>query len=129
MDVFDAKADVMALLAVLGVSAGAVQLVPGGPDFLHPGRSATLQFGPKNVVGWFGELHPRVLESFDATGPVAAFEIELDSLPAPKARPTKARPKLDLSDFQPVERDFAFIVDKDVKQPILSRRRRARTAT
>ena len=115
VDVFDAKADVMALLAVLGMSASAVQLVPGGPDFLHPGRSATLQFGPKNIVGWFGELHPRVLEAFDATGPVAAFEIVLDSLPAPKARPTKARPKLDLSDFQPVERDFAFIVDKDVK--------------
>jgi phenylalanyl-tRNA synthetase beta chain len=115
VDVFDAKADVMALLAVLGVAAGAVQLVPGGPDFLHPGRSGTLQFGPKNVIGWFGELHPRTLEAFDAAGPIVAFEILLDALPAPKARPTKARPKLELSDFQPVERDFAFIVDKDVK--------------
>ncbi|WP_296711393.1 phenylalanine--tRNA ligase subunit beta [Rhodoblastus sp.] len=115
VDVFDAKSDVLAVLAVLGVSASAVQIVPGGPDFLHPGRSATLQFGPKNVVGWFGELHPSVLEAFDAAGPVVAFEIVLDALPAPKARPTKARPKLELSDFQPVERDFAFIVDKTVK--------------
>ena len=115
VDVFDAKADGLALLAALGVAANAVQIVPGGPDFLHPGRSATLQFGPKNIVGWFGELHPRVLETVDATGPLAAFEITLDLIPPPKARPTKAKPKLDLPDFQPVERDFAFIVDKSVR--------------
>ena len=115
VDAFDAKADALALLAALGVAANAVQIVPGGPDFLHPGRSATLQFGPKNIVGWFGELHPRVLEALDATVPLAAFEITLDLIPPPKARPTKAKPKLDLPDFQPVERDFAFIVDKSVK--------------
>jgi phenylalanyl-tRNA synthetase beta chain len=115
VDVFDAKADALALLSSLGVAAGAVQVVPGGPDFLHPGRSATLQFGPRNIAGWFGELHPRVLELFDATGPLVAFEIILDALPPPKARPTKAKPKLDLSDFQPVERDFAFIVDQSVR--------------
>jgi phenylalanyl-tRNA synthetase beta chain len=113
--VFDAKADALALLAALGVASGAVQIVPGGPDFLHPGRSATLQFGPKNIVGWFGELHPRVLEAFDATGPLVAFEITLDLIPPPKARAVKAKPKLDLSDFQPVERDFAFIVDQSVR--------------
>ena len=115
VDVFDAKADVMALLATLGVAANAVQTVPGGPDFLHPGRSATLQFGPRNIVGWLGELHPRVLELFDTSGPLVAFEITLDLIPPPKAKPTKAKPKLELSDFQPVERDFAFIVENSVK--------------
>ena len=115
VDVFDAKADALALLASLGVAGGAVQVVPGGPDFLHPGRSATLQFGPRNIAGWFGELHPRVLELFNASGPLVAFEIILDALPPPKARPTKAKPKLELSDFQPVERDFAFIVDQSVR--------------
>ncbi len=115
VDAFDAKADVLALLASLGVAPGAAQVVSGGPDFLHPGRSATLQFGPRNIAGWFGELHPRVLESFDVSGPLVAFEVTLDALPPPKARPTKAKPKLDLSDFQPVERDFAFIVDQSVQ--------------
>ena len=96
VDVFDAKRDAMALLSALGVNLGAVQIVPGGPAFLHPGRSATLQFGPKNVVGWFGQLHPRTLEALDAEGPIVAFEIMLDAVPAPRAQPdqgeAEARP-------------------------------------
>ena len=39
---------------------------------------------------------------------------QLDAPPLPKARATKARPALTLSPFQPVERDFAFIVDADI---------------
>ena len=111
-DMFDAKGDALDLLDALGVAAGAVQTVPGGPAFLHPGRSATLQFGPKNVVGWFGELHPRACEALDVEGPMVAFEIVLDAVPAPKARPTKARAKLVRSEFMPVERDLAFVVSE-----------------
>ncbi len=95
VDIFDAKRDAMALLSALGVNANAVQVVPGGPSFLHPGRSATLQFGPKTVVGWFGQLHPSACEALDAEGPIVAFEITLDAIPAPKTKPTKAKPKLD----------------------------------
>jgi len=102
----------MALLGALGVATGGLQIVPGGPSWMHPGRSATLQFGPKAVVGHFGELHPRALKALDAEGPIAAFEIILDMLPAPKAKPTKIKPKLELSDLQPLSRDFAFIVDR-----------------
>ncbi len=87
-----------------------MQIVPGGPAFLHPGRSATLQFGPKNVAGWFGELHPGALEALDAEGPLVAFEIVLDAIPPAKARPTKAKPKLERSEFMPVSRDLAFVV-------------------
>src|SRR5208282_3171198 len=82
VDAFDAKSDAMALLAALGIAASAVQVVPGGPPFLHPGRSASLQFGPKTQAGWFGELHPSALEALDAEGPIVAFEIVLDALPA-----------------------------------------------
>ncbi len=109
---FDAKEDGIALLGALGVATGGLQVVSGGPAWFHPGRSATLQFGPKAVIGWFGELHPRALNVMDVEGPVAAFEIILDMLPAPKAKPTKIKAKLDLSDLQPVSRDFAFIVDR-----------------
>jgi phenylalanyl-tRNA synthetase beta chain len=114
VDAYDAKSDALALLAALGVAANAVQIVPGGPAFLHPGRSATLQFGPKNVAGWFGELHPATLEALDAEGPLVAFEIVLDAIPPGKARPTKAKPKLERSEFMPVSRDLAFVVAESV---------------
>ena len=115
VDVFDAKRDAMTLLSALGVSPGAVQVIPGGPAFLHPARSATLQFGQKTVIGWFGQLHPGALEAMDADGPIVAFEIILDAVPAPKARPTKTKPKLDRSDFMAVERDLAFVIDAAVR--------------
>jgi phenylalanyl-tRNA synthetase beta chain len=110
VDAYDAKSDALALLAALGVAANAVQIAPGGPAFLHPGRSATLQFGPKTKAGWFGELHPSTLEALDAEGPLVAFEIVLDAIPPAKARPTKAKPKLERSEFMPVSRDLAFVV-------------------
>ena len=115
VDIFDAKRDAITLLSAFGVGANAVQIVPGGPAFLHPGRSATLQFGPKAVLGWFGQLHPSALEALDAEGPIVAFEIILDAVPGPKARPTKTKPKLDRSDFMPVDRDLAFVVDAAVR--------------
>jgi phenylalanyl-tRNA synthetase beta chain len=114
VDAFDAKADVLALLAALGIPAGGLQIVAGGPAWFHPGRSGILQFGPKNVVGAFGEVHPKVLKALDLKGPLVAFELNLDALPPPKAKPTKMKPKLNLPDFQPLTRDFAFVVGRNV---------------
>jgi phenylalanyl-tRNA synthetase beta chain len=115
VDAFDAKSDAMALLSTLGVAINGLNVVQGGPAWMHPGRSATLQFGPKAVIGYFGELHPRALETLDASGPLCAFEIILDDLPAPRAKPTRAKAKLEISDFMPVERDFAFVTPRETK--------------
>jgi phenylalanyl-tRNA synthetase beta chain len=115
VDAFDAKADALAVLAAAGAPAQALQVVPGGPPWFHPGRSGTIQIGPQNVLGHFGELHPRALETLDAEGPLVAFEVILEKIPEPKAKATRARPVLELSAFQPVERDFAFVVDRAVK--------------
>jgi phenylalanyl-tRNA synthetase beta chain len=115
VDVFDVKADAFAVLAAAGAPMQALQVVPGGPSWLHPGRSGTIQIGPQNVLGHFGELHPRTLAALGAEGPLVALEIILDRVAEPRARPTRAKPLLELSPFQPVERDFAFIVDRDVK--------------
>jgi phenylalanyl-tRNA synthetase beta chain len=90
-------------------------VTPGGPAWLHPGRSGTIQMGPKNVLGYFGELHPRTLAALRAEGPLAGFEVILEAIPEPKAKATRAKPVLELSPFQPVERDFAFVVDRSVK--------------
>lgn len=114
-DAFDAKSDAFAVLAAAGAPMQALQVMPGGPAWFHPGRSGTIQMGPQNVLGHFGELHPRMLAALGAEGPIAAFEVILDKIPEPKAKPTKAKPVLDLSPFQPVTRDFAFIVGRDVK--------------
>ena len=114
-DAFDVKADAMAVLAAAGAPQQALQVVPGGPSWLHPGRSGTIQIGPQNVLGFFGELHPRTLEALNAEGPLAAFEVFLDRIPEPKGKPTRAKPLLELSPFQPVTRDFAFVVDRNVK--------------
>ncbi|SFM59867.1 phenylalanine--tRNA ligase subunit beta [Methylobacterium pseudosasicola] len=114
VDVFDAKADALALLGSLGVPTGGLQVTAGGPSWLHPGRSGTLRFGPKSEIGWFGEVHPRTLQALDLKGSLVAFEIVLDALPLPKHKPTKAKPTLALSEFQPLSRDFAFVVGRDV---------------
>jgi phenylalanyl-tRNA synthetase beta chain len=114
-DAFDAKADALAVLAAAGAPMQALQIVPGGPQWLHPGRSGTIQMGPQNVLGSFGELHPRALEALRADGPLMAFEVILDRIPPAKQRPTRAKPVLELSPFQPVSRDFAFIVERTVK--------------
>lgn len=111
---FDAKADAFAVLSALGVPLANLQIVPGGPEWFHPGRSGLIQLGPKNVIGAFGEVHPAVLEAVGAEGPVAAFEVLLDDIPAPKLRSTKTKPKLELPEFMPVQRDFAFLADQSV---------------
>ncbi|MEH2481216.1 phenylalanyl-tRNA synthetase beta chain [Nitrobacteraceae bacterium AZCC 2146] len=118
-DALDAKADAFAVLAAAGAPMQALQIVPGGAaqgvSWLHPGRSGTIQIGPQNILGTFGELHPRALEALGADGPLMAFEVILDRIPDAKQRATRAKPTLELSAFQPVSRDFAFIVDRSVK--------------
>jgi phenylalanyl-tRNA synthetase beta chain len=111
----DAKADAFAVLSAAGAPMQALQIAPGGAPWLHPGRSGTIQIGPQNVLGYFGELHPRALEALGADGPLAAFEVILDRIPDAKQKPTRAKPVLELSAFQPVSRDFAFIVDRTVR--------------
>jgi phenylalanyl-tRNA synthetase beta chain len=114
-DALDAKADAFAVLASTGAPMQALQIVPGGANWLHPGRSATIQIGPQNILGYFGELHPRTLEALGADGPLLAFEVILDRIPDARQKSTRAKPLLELSAFQPVSRDFAFIVDRSVR--------------
>jgi len=115
VDAFDAKADALAVLAAAGAPAQALQVVPGGPAWFHPGRSGTIQIGPQNVLGHFGELHPKTLEALGAEGPLVAFEVILERIPQPKAKATRAKAVLELPAFQPIERDFAFVVERNVR--------------
>ena len=119
VDVFDAKADALAVLDAIGAPAGALRTAAEAPAWFHPGRSGVLRLGPR-VLATFGELHPRVVADAEAAGPVAAFEILLEDAPEPRAG-TAARPRLDLSPYQPVRRDFAFSLDAGVPAERLAR--------
>ena len=111
MDAMDAKADLWAALAAIEVPLDSLTITADAPGFYHPGRSGTVRQGPKTVIGRFGELHPRVIAGLDLPGPMVAFELDLDAVSDPKRR-RKAAP--DLSAFQPLRRDFAFLVDRVV---------------
>jgi phenylalanyl-tRNA synthetase beta chain len=88
-----------------------LQISTDAPGWYHPGRSGSLRLGP-TVLAYFGELHPRVAQALGAKETVTVFEVHLDLVPMPRAKAGKARPLLKLSPFQPVTRDFAFVVDK-----------------
>ena len=108
VDLYQVKSDALAALAAMGAPAENVQIAAEPPAWFHPGRGGVIRLGP-NVLGAFGELHPAVIEALDARLPIAGFEVFLDAVPEPRAGRTK--PALQLSVFQPIERDFAFVVD------------------
>jgi phenylalanyl-tRNA synthetase beta chain len=113
VDLFDAKADAEAILAAIGAPAK-VQILRNGASWWHPGRHGQICLGPKKVLGVFGELHPKVLREMDIKGAAVAFTIRPDEVPQPKNR-TATRPALVVSEFQAVERDFAFFIDASVE--------------
>jgi phenylalanyl-tRNA synthetase beta chain len=119
--VFDAKADAIAALEACGAPVDRLQIEAGGPAWYHPGRSGLIKLGPKVVLGHFGEFHPKTLEVLDVSGPLCGFEVFIDAVPEPKAKPTRTKPRLDLSAFQMVKRDFAFVVDRTVEAGTLTR--------
>ncbi|SFI73077.1 phenylalanyl-tRNA synthetase beta subunit [Phyllobacterium sp. CL33Tsu] len=113
--VFDAKADALAVLEACGAPVDKLQIESGAPGWYHPGRSGVIKLGPKVVLGTFGEFHPKTLETLDVGGTLCGFEVFIDAIPEPKLKATRTKPALNLSDFQALRRDFAFIVDKGVE--------------
>ncbi|WP_373475230.1 phenylalanine--tRNA ligase subunit beta [Sphingorhabdus sp.] len=112
-DAFDAKAEVQALLSAAGVAVETLMVMGEAGAHYHPGQSATLRMGPKNILAAFGALHPVTAKAFDLDGPVMAAEIFLDAIPVKKStgfmRAAFTPPAL-----QAVTRDFAFLVAEDV---------------
>ena len=112
VDVFDVKGDVIALLEVLGAPVANLQTSVDAPDWYHPGKSGVLRLGP-NTLAYFGEIHPTVLRTMSVDYPIMAFEVFLNNLHSPRSKgPNRALLKLE--PLQPVKRDFAFILDKEI---------------
>ena len=114
VDVFDAKADALAVLEDLGAPAAKLQAIAEAPAWYHPGRSGVLCLGPKNKLAYFGEIHPGLLKRMGIKGQIIGFEIFVDALPKPKAKPSARKPHLNLPQLHTVDRDFAFVVNDDV---------------
>jgi len=121
VDAFTVKADAEAVLRAVGAKIDTAQVTADAPPWYHPGRSGVIRLGQKNILACFGEIHPAICASLDVKGPLAAFEIMLENIPFPKAKGGNSRGPLRASDFQAVERDFAFVVDRDVKAADLIR--------
>jgi phenylalanyl-tRNA synthetase beta chain len=127
VDLWDARADAEAALAAIGAPSS-LMVLRTAPAWFHPGRSAVLSLGPKTPLAAFGELHPRVLRALDLKGPAVAFTLHLEALPFPKSR-AATRPPLATSDLQPVERDFAFVLDARTEAETVLRAARAADKT
>ncbi len=120
-DVFDAKADAMAALEALGMPTANLQVASPAPGWYHPGRSGVITLGPKTVLAHFGELHPKVLKALDVKSRAVGFEVFIDALPKPKRKSGASRPAYSPSPFNPITRDFAFVMDEAVEAQTLIR--------
>ena len=113
-DIYKVKADCLAALEATGVQVQSLQTYNDAPKWFHPGRSGVFRLGPKNTLAEFGEIHPRVLKEMDVKGPIYGFEIALDNIPVGKNKATKTKPALVTSEFLPLTRDFAFLLDQEI---------------
>jgi phenylalanyl-tRNA synthetase beta chain len=110
VDPFDVKADCLAVLKAVAMDSETLQITASTPDWYHPGRSGAILLGSKTILAYFGEIHPRVLAQMDIQDTIVGFELFLDAVPSLRS---KNKP-LKVSPYQPLERDFAFVVDQEV---------------
>ena len=113
IDIFDVKADLLETLTAIEININNLSISRDTPSYYHPGRSGSIKMGPKNIVGFFGEIHPSILSNMGFRSRAVAFELFLDNIPLPKTGKGFTKEFLELSPYQAVERDFAFTVDID----------------
>ncbi len=109
VDIFDAKADLIAALEFFNVNCDSLTIEKVGKEYYHPGKSGTFSFEGK-ILGYFGELHPNILDLFGIKQKVVGFEMVLENInnvPINKKKFTDYK-------YQSVKRDFAFIINKDI---------------
>ncbi|MCH9851890.1 MAG: phenylalanine--tRNA ligase subunit beta, partial [Alphaproteobacteria bacterium] len=112
-NLFDIKTDMMAVIEAIGFDAQKFKITNDAPDYYHPGQSGSVMLG-KNIIAHFGTLHPLVARDFTLKKTVSMGEIFIDNLPIPKSSKGKAKIKLQASAYQPVMRDFAFVLDENI---------------
>ena len=118
VDVFDIKRDVIQTLVEAGYNSEKFFIDSETPNYYHPGKSGRLFLnrGKDQIAAYFGEIHPNILKKIDIkTETLVGFEIFVDNLKLPKKTLKDQKTKFQVSDYQKSERDFAFIVNKEIK--------------
>ncbi len=114
-DVFDIKNDAIRTLNEIGIDNSKIVVSNKSKKWYHPGRSGLLSLGSSNgpELAYFGEIHPSIIKKTDLrTDNVLGFEIFLDNIPEPRNKIRETRSKFEVSDYQKVVRDFAFVIDE-----------------
>ena len=112
IDVFDSKEDCFKIIAEMGLDPSKLQYAKA-PSYYHPGRSSALTLGNK-IIAFFGEIHPKIAQYYDLKTSLVGFEIFLDNIPVSKPKLGR-KGALQASDYQAIERDFAFLMDKNIE--------------
>ena len=117
VDVFDAKRDVMQTLIETGLDDKNFHINSNAPNYYHPGKSGAIYQDSKSnyPIAFFGEIHPNINQKLQIkTEALILFEIFLDRIELHKNKLKDQKNKYEYSDFQKSERDFAFIIDKNL---------------
>ena len=108
VDYFLAKGLLERLCAGVG---SMLEYEPCSEPFLHPGKSAEVRDRRGRCLGWVGEVHPLVLQTYDLRAPAVAAEIDVRILLEASAGAAAFR---DLLAYPVVEQDLALVVDSGV---------------
>ncbi len=107
-DFFDLKGIIEELLSLCFITC---YRLLDGPECLHPKRSAMVEVKGQ-PIGWFGELHPQLVEQYELSGRVLVFEFELQPLSdAYRDYSVRYRP---FSMFPAMTRDLALLMPEGV---------------
>lgn len=106
-DLFDVKSDFCAVLNFYGINLKNLKIETDTPSYYHPSRSGSVYLG-KRLLGWFGELHPKISKLYGFSGRIMAFEILPTIMEVQKNRTREYNKKI----FPKIERDFSFIFNE-----------------
>ena len=115
-DVFDVKSDLETVLRCCKLPPKSYVVNSESSNYFHPGKSGSINFLNKSKGGFFGEIHPDIIKQFQINSPVYAFELNLNTLPHEFIENKKG---FNSKNFQKVERDFAFILDKKIQSQVI----------
>jgi phenylalanyl-tRNA synthetase beta chain len=115
VDVFEIKDCIYKTLIELGIHEQDLTVIQESETYYHPGRSGKfyLNSNKQLPIANFGEINPKIVKELDIkNGPVFGFQILLNNIPVISKQNTEKKIKYVVSNFQKIERDFAFIIEK-----------------